>query len=71
MTIDQVETENWRARLVNEEKEMSDKLNKLGEFIHSRAFRDVMPAEQALLQEQDDAMRSYVHILRKRINGFS
>lgn len=58
-------------RVVNEERELSDKLNKLGAFIHGEQFKALPVEDQALLQEQDDHMRAYADVLRRRIARFS
>jgi hypothetical protein len=60
-----------QERVVEEEKALSEKLNKLGEFIHGSVFSSLPAEDQTLLQEQDDHMRAYAHVLRKRIERFS
>jgi len=57
-------------RVVEEEKALSEKLNKLGEFIHGEVFAVLPEEDKSLLQEQDDHMRSYVNVLRRRIERF-
>lgn len=57
-------------RVVEEEAGLSEKLNKLGEFIHGEVFKTLPDEDQLLLQEQDDHMRAYAHVLRKRIERF-
>lgn len=63
--------EPFKERVIEEEKALSDKLNKLGAFIHGEAFKSLPAEDQSLLQQQDDHMRAYVHVLRKRIERFS
>lgn len=59
-----------QERVVTEEAELSDKLNKLGAFIHGEVFKALPVEDQQLLQEQDDHMRLYAHVLRQRIERF-
>lgn len=58
-------------RVVAEEQELSDKLNKLGAFIHSEKFSALAGIDQFLLGRQDDHMRAYVGVLRERIKRFN
>jgi hypothetical protein len=67
-TLPKVST--FKERVTQEEAELSEKLNKLGEFIHGNVFKTLAEEDRALLQEQDDHMRSYVGVLRKRIARF-
>jgi hypothetical protein len=77
MTDDSIETVDRKAlqphqqRVIEEEKALSEKLNKLGEFIHGSIFAGLSTEDRMLLQEQDDHMRVYVHVLRKRIDRFT
>lgn len=57
-------------RVVAEENDLSDKLNKLGVFIHSEKFSTLDGIDQYLLKRQDDYMRAYVDVLRARIKRF-
>jgi hypothetical protein len=63
--------EPFQERVIAEEAELSTKLNKLGEFIHGETFAKLGPEDRQLLQEQDDHMRGYVAVLRKRIARFT
>lgn len=60
----------FQQRVVDEEAELSDKLNKLGAFIHGEIFSGLPEEDRRLLQEQDDHMRRYVAVLRLRIARF-
>ena len=62
--------EPHQERVIKEEAELSDKLNKLGAFIHGEVFKTLPEEEQELLQAQDDTMREYLEILRSRIDRF-
>lgn len=57
-------------RVIAEEKDLSDKLNKLGAFIHGDMFKTLTTEDHRLLQEQYDHMRGYVGVLRQRIARF-
>jgi hypothetical protein len=58
-------------RVLAEEAELSDRLNKLGAFIHGETFPTLAAEDQRLLQEQDDCMRAYAGVLRQRIARFA
>ncbi len=60
-----------QERVIEEEKELSEKLNKLGEFIHGDVFHALPDEDKELLQDQDDHIRAYVNVLRKRIERFA
>lgn len=60
-----------QERVVAEERELDERLNRLSAFIHGHTFKTLDNEEQLLLQMQDDCMRTYIHILRKRIARFS
>lgn len=62
--------EAFQQRVVDEESELTEKLNKLGEFIRGKIFQTLPEAERSRLQEQDGYMRSYVDVLRRRIAAF-
>lgn len=56
-------------RVVEEETALAEKLNKLGGFIHDPVFQNA--GSRHFWQEQDDHMRSYLNVLRKRIARFT
>lgn len=58
-------------RVVAEENELAFKLNKLGAFIHGETFKALAAEDRTLLQEQDGHMRSYLGVLRRRIQRFA
>lgn len=54
-------------RMKEEEKELSVKIAKLGEFIHSEVFYSLPEREQWLLDEQLHPMNQYRQVLKRRI----
>ena len=55
-------------RLEEEEKELSEKVGKLSDFIENNpAYEFVGDVQWVLLDAQLDAMTSYLHILQNRI----
>ena len=55
-------------RLEQEEKELSEKLGKIDDFIENNpAYEFVGDVQWVLLDAQRDAMYSYLHILQNRI----
>lgn len=57
-----------QQRVIDEEKELNDKVSKLNNFIASELFKAVDSKEQDLLYQQFNAMSTYHNILKQRIN---
>lgn len=57
-----------QERVIEEEKALGEKLNKLGAFIRGSDFNSLSAEHQALLREQEYHMCAYAHVLRKRID---
>lgn len=61
---------DYKERLIKEKEELSDKLDKLQQFIFANEkFSELDATNRALLIAQSDAMNSYENILEMRING--
>jgi hypothetical protein len=58
-------------RVVNEQKELSEKIVKLNAFIGGPIFKTLHGAEQSLLERQLVAMQQYSGILQQRIEMFA
>jgi hypothetical protein len=58
---------SWKQRLVDEEKELKGKIEKLLSFLESEEFLTLLEREQELLIKQANAMEDYLHILTQRI----
>lgn len=63
--------EGFRQRLVHEAADLTEKLIKLGAFVHGDIFPTLPVEDQRLLQEQDGLMRGYLGVLRRRIERLS
>jgi hypothetical protein len=59
--------EEFKQRLINEDKELTEKTVKLAIFIHSEKFNAIDDVQQALLKAQHSAMVSYSTCLTERI----
>jgi len=60
--------DSWIDRLINEKRELADKIEKLSQFIFSnKSFTELTQFEQLLLEVQLQAMRRYLHYLERRI----
>ena len=57
----------FKVRLINEQFELQEKINKLNGFINSESFGNIDIFQQNLLKEQIVAMESYNNILIKRL----
>ena len=57
----------FKVRLINEQFELQEKINKLNGFINSESFENIDIFQQNLLKEQIVAMESYNNILIKRL----
>ncbi|MGL5280360.1 MAG: crAss001_48 related protein [Plesiomonas shigelloides] len=62
--------QDWQKRVVEERSDLSDKLDKLGNYIDSDKFKDIDARNRHLLEAQWKAMSEYLVILDKRINLF-
>lgn len=60
----------YQQRVIEEERDLSEKLKKLSAFIEGSQFGLMPDGEKALLQEQAEHMRAYVIVLKKRIELF-
>ena len=57
----------FKVRLINEQFELQEKINKLNGFINSESLGNIDIFQQNLLKEQIVAMESYNNILIKRL----
>ena len=60
--------DSFLERLVNEQKELNEKLTKLNSFIDGANFSSIEPIQQSLLKIQSSSMKSYNDILVLRIS---
>lgn len=63
--------EPYQQRVVDEHKDLAERLEKLDTFISSPAFNEVRPQEQARLQGQSIFMECYKNVLQARISAFT
>lgn len=54
-------------RLIAEEKELSDRIEKLTVFVESENYKKLNDENQYLLRKQLDSMKEYESILQRRI----
>ena len=59
--------ETFKDRLYEERIELLSKINKLESFIHSEAFDKIEEVQQALLNIQLTAMKTYSNCLFERL----
>ena len=60
----------YQKRVIEEKKELSDKVTKLAVFIASKAFDELSSVDKFLLSEQIKHMQSYREVLRLRVSAF-
>jgi hypothetical protein len=60
----------YQQRVITEQIELSEKIEKLNSFICTEMFCGLDPAEQARLQLQRLMMKGYSEVLRDRIRAF-
>lgn len=58
----------FKVRLINEQFELQEKIEKLKSFTQSENFSKVAPEQQELLKEQLRHMVEYNRVLIKRLN---
>ena len=59
--------EDYRERLIVEQKELKEKLIKLMEFINSEKFYELSDNNRLLLKNQKIAMELYLNVLNMRV----
>ena len=59
--------ENYKERLIVEQKELKEKLIKLIEFINSEKFYELSENNKQLLKNQKIAMELYLSVLNMRV----
>jgi hypothetical protein len=57
---------DFKTRLVDEQAQLEEKLNKLDAFLMSEKVKDVDDVQKALLQVQATAMNTYLQCLKER-----
>ena len=58
---------DFKSRLVEEQAQLEEKLNKLDAFLMSEKVNSVDDVQKALLQVQATAMNTYLQCLKERI----
>lgn len=58
---------DFKDRLVTEHSELSEKIEKLSNFLESERFSDIDKEQQELLKQQYQVMLEYQQILIQRI----
>ena len=59
--------EDWKERLIVEQKELKEKLVKLVQFINSEKFYELSLNNKQLLKNQKIAMELYLNVLNMRV----
>ena len=59
--------ENYKERLITEQKELKEKLFKLTEFINSEEYYKLSPSNRLVLKNQKIAMELYLQVLNMRV----
>ncbi len=63
--------EPWQQRVVEEKKELDEKLVKLHDFISGETFKSMDWPQATMLKRQRAIMRDYSAVLAERIKAFS
>ena len=63
--------EAWQERVLEEKEQLSEKKNKLEEYIHTSQFNDLSNVDSGLLMCQYQAMKTYEEILQTRIDTWA
>lgn len=58
---------DFKTRLVEEQVQLEDKLNKLKSFIEGDKFESINDTQKALLKVQANAMSTYNQCLKERL----
>ena len=62
--------EDFQTRVVEEKKELDDKVEKLAAFLQTDMFGNLPDEEQARMTRQKEAMSEYSNVLGERIAAF-
>ena len=68
--VDGAGDSSYQDRVVEEMRELNEKIDSLDTFIHSKVFPSVDVIQQNCLKRQIDAMELYSKILGERISAF-
>ena len=59
--------EDYRERLIEEQKELKEKVSKLTEFMNSEEYYKLSPNNRLILKNQKIAMDLYLQVLNTRV----
>ena len=59
--------EDYKERLIEEQKELKEKVSKLTEFINSEDYYKLSPNNRLVLKNQKIAMELYLQVLNMRV----
>ena len=59
--------ENYKERLIEEQKELKEKVSKLTEFMNSEEYYKLSPNNRLILKNQKIAMDLYLQVLNTRV----
>ena len=59
---------DFKTRLVNEVKELTERVEKLGVFIDSPKFKELESVDREDLIEQLKHMKAYLNVLKRRVS---
>lgn len=62
--------QDWQKRVIEERSDLSDRLDRLGNYIDSDKFKSIDAHNRHLLEAQWKSMSDYLVILDKRIGLF-
>lgn len=62
--------ESYQQRVIDEQNELSEKLGRLVDFMHSETYTSLNAVNQGLLMVQQAAMTAYSDALKRRIELF-
>ena len=60
-----------QQRVIDEKRELDDKISRLVPFLSSDTFKTIPPAEQGRLKRQSRIMQEYADVLGERIGEFT
>lgn len=62
--------EAHQERVIEEKRELDERLEKLNNFFNTQTFKDLHPLEKERMRKQIDYMNGYSRILGERITAF-
>ena len=66
-----MEYQPYQQRVIEEHRELTERINRLSEFFQTKTFHDLDEAERVRMKAQREFMDGYAFMLQLRISAFN